>query len=327
VGAYLCRLLVEDGLKVVAAARHIDDAATARLARMGMADRVELGRLDVTDLPRVTQLISELKPDEIYNLASISSVAASYRDPAATAQVNGMAALNILEAVRLASPATRVLQPSSSEMYRRADPLSDAETNRLDPTSPYGAAKAFAHMNVGLYREAFGVHACCAVMFNVESPLREPAFVTRRISMGMAKAAADPAFTLRLGSLDIERDMGFAGDYVVAMRRMLEQDLARDFVLATGEAHSIREFAGLAAREAGFDLVWSGAGMDEVGACARTGRVLVRIDPELYRPIDVRRKTGDPGAAERLLGWRREVGFEELARMMVREDLGLRQAA
>jgi len=266
------------------------------------------------------RVVEKVKPDEIYNLAAQSFVALSFEQPIYTTEVDGIGPLRILEAVRQSAPSTRFYQASTAEMFGNAQATLQDETTPFYPRSPYGFAKILGHWATVNYRESYGMWASSGILFNHESPLRGREFVTRKITLSLARIRHGGLDVLELGNLDAKRDWGFAGDYVEGMWLMLQQDEAQDFVLASGENHTVRSFAETAARRLGFDIEWSGSGLDERGIDRRSGKTVVRVNPAFYRPAEVDSLIGNPKKAEEILGWQRKVGFEELVGRMAEAD-------
>jgi GDPmannose 4,6-dehydratase len=290
---------------------------------------VNLYMADLLDLSALTRVLQESQPDEVYNLAAISHVGYSFRDPILTADVTGKGVLNVLEAIRLAGleKKVRFYQASTSEMFGGLDynrPKNGYdESASFHPRSPYGVAKLYGHWITKNYRESYGMFAVSGILFNHEGPRRGPEFVTRKISLAAARIKLGQQEYIELGNLESGRDWGYAGDYVEGMWRMLQQDKPDDYVLATGETHSIREFCELAFKEIGVDLKWQGSGVKETGVDALTGKVLIKINPDFFRPAEVNVLVGNPTRAEKELGWKRSVDFPGLVKMMVQHDLGL----
>jgi GDPmannose 4,6-dehydratase len=318
-GAYLAKLLLGKGYRVIGATRRSASSNLARLAYLGIAREVEPYDCELLELSNVLRMIERTKPNEVYNLAAQSFVGASFEQPIFTVEVNALGAIRLLEAIRLADPKIRFYQASTSEMFGNARPPQD-EATPFRPRGPYGVAKLMAHNFAVNYREAYGMFCAAGILFNHESPLRGHEFVTRRITIGLAEVKHGRRDHLALGNLEARRDWGFAGDYVEGMWRMLQQDAADDFVLATGVATSVRRFVELAAAHLGFDIAWSGTGADEIGTDSRTGRALVRIEARHYRPAEVFDLLGSPQKAAGKLGWRHRTGVAELAAMMAAED-------
>ncbi len=269
------------------------------------------------------RIIQQVRPDEIYNLAAQSHVKVSFESPEYTANSDALGTLRILEALRILGmeKETRFYQASTSELFGKVQETPQRETTPFYPRSPYAAAKLYGYWITVNYREAYGMFACNGILFNHESPRRGETFVTRKISRGAARIALGLQKRLYLGNLEAKRDWGHAKDYVQAMWRMLQADKPEDYVIATGETHSVREFATRAFAYAGIDLQWEGSGAEEKGRSAKTGEVLVEVDPRYFRPTEVELLLGDPSKAERQLGWKAKVSFEELVREMVETDM------
>jgi len=288
---------------------------------------VRLIEADLTDLPSLIRAMESVKPDEVYNLAAWSFVGGSFKQPYHVAQATGVGVLNMLEAIRLSGleKTARFYQASTSEMfggldYNRPGKGYDEES-LFHPRSPYGVAKLYGHWITKNYRESYGMHASCGILFNHEGERRGVEFVTRKISNSVARIKHGTLDHIELGNLDAKRDWGYAGDYVEGMWLMLQQDEPGDYVLATGETHTIREFCELAFKEIGVDLQWQGEGTDEIGVDAKTGKTVLKINPEFFRPSEVDILLGNPEHAEKTLGWKRKVDFPGLVKLMVAHDL------
>lgn len=327
-GGHLAKLLHEKGYKVYGVIRGQMEASHPRYQQVKQeAPYVELVMADLLDLSALTRAMQEIKPDEVYNLAAISHVGYSFRDPVLTADITGKGVLNVLEAIRLAGleKTTRFYQASTSEMFGGLDynrpETGYTEDATFHPRSPYGVAKLYGHWITKNYRESYGMFALSGILFNHEGERRGPEFVTRKISKAVARIKHGQQENIELGNLDSKRDWGYAGDYVEGMWRMLQQDTPDDYVLATGETHSIREFCELAFKEIGIELTWQGSDVDEVGVDASTGKTLVKINPAFFRPSEVDLLLGDPTRAEKELGWERKVDFPGLVKLMVEHDL------
>ncbi len=327
-GGHLAKLLHEKGYTVYGTLRGQLEASHPRYAQLKVEmPYVNVIMADLLDLSALTRAMQQAQPDEVYNLAAISHVGYSFRDPVLTADVTGKGVLNVLEAIRLAGleKTTRFYQASTSEMfggldYNRPDKGYD-EDALFHPRSPYGVAKLYGHWITKNYRESYGMHASCGILFNHEGERRGPEFVTRKISMAVARIKTGKQDLLELGNLDSKRDWGYAGDYVEGMWRMLQQDAPDDYVLATGETHTIREFVELSFKEVGINIEWQGSDVDEVGVDTATGKTVLRINPEFFRPAEVDILLGDPTKAETKLGWNRAVDFPGLVKLMVNHDL------
>jgi len=328
-GAYLAEFLLDKGYIVHGIKRRSSSFNTARIDHLykdpherNVNFYMHYG--DLTDSTNLIRIIQETQPDEIYNLAAQSHVQVSFETPEYTANSDAIGSLRLLEAIRILGMEKKVkfYQASTSELYGKVQEIPQSETTPFYPRSPYAAAKLYAYWITINYREAYGMYACNGILFNHESPIRGETFVTRKITMAVANIKKGLQERLYLGNLDAKRDWGFAGDYVKAMWLMLQQDQPADFVIATGETHSVREFVELAFGEVGIDIEWKGAGVDEVGVDSETGNVLVEIDPRYYRPTEVELLIGNPSKAREKLGWNSNVGFEELVKMMVKGDMG-----
>jgi GDPmannose 4,6-dehydratase len=321
-GAYLARFLLDKGYVVHGLRRYEASDDTARLKSVMDHRHFHLHYGDMTDGGGLFALVNLVKPDEIYNLAGLSQVHVSFTVPEYTADADALGTLRLLEAVRTLGlvSKTRIYQASTSEMYGNA-PAPQNEDTPFAPRSPYGTAKLFAYWTMRNYRDAYGMHASNGILFNHESPLRGEEFVTRKITRAVAAIAAGRTEKLMLGNLDARRDWGHAADYVEGMWLMLQQDAPGDFVLATGEAHSVRAFTEAAFMHAGMTIEWRGRGPQECGFEKGTGRMLVQVAPELFRPAEVHALLGDAAKARRMLGWAPRIGFEELVREMMAYDL------
>lgn len=319
-GAYLAELLLEQGYRVVGMVRRSSVDNTARIAHLG--DRVELAEGELGDGGSLTRLVHTLQPRELYNLGAQSHVKVSFDTPEYTADVTGIGVLRLLEAIREFSSHTRFYQASSSELYGRVAEVPQSEKTAFHPRSPYAVAKAYAFHITRNYREAYGLFACNGILFNHESPRRGENFVTRKISLAAARIKVGLQESLALGNLDASRDWGFAGDYVRGMWSMLQADEPCDYVLATGETHTVREFCDIAFGHLGIPLEWHGEGVDECGKDP-DGIVRVRVDPLYFRPSEVDLLLGDASLARQQLDWQPEVGFAQLVQQMVDHDLAL----
>lgn len=328
-GSYLAELLLEKKYEVHGVKRRSSSFNTARIDHL-YADRHNPFRSsfflhygDLTDSMSVIRLIREIQPNEIYNLGAQSHVQVSFENPEYTAQCDALGTLRILEAIRILGlqSMTRYYQASTSELFGKVQSIPQNELTSFYPVSPYGAAKLYSFWVTKNYREAYGIFACNGILFNHESERRGGTFVTRKITRAVAQIVQNRADILYLGNLDAKRDWGHARDYVEAMWLMLQQSKPDDFVIATGEMHSVREFVEIAFKEAGIDLAWEGQGVDEVGKDKVTGRVLVKIDPKYFRPSEVELLLGDASRARNILGWQPRVTFRELVKRMVKHDL------
>lgn len=322
-GAYLTELLLDKGYEVHGIKRRSSLLNTARVDQFYNNDKFHLHYGDVTDTSNIIRLINEIKPDEIYNLAAQSHVKVSFELPEYTADVDAMGTLRILEAIRILglTTKTKFYQASTSEMFGKVQAVPQNEETPFYPRSPYGVAKLYGYWITKNYRESYGMFACNGILFNHESPLRGETFVTRKITRAVARIARGQQQDLRLGNLDAKRDWGHARDYVEAMWLMLQQEKADDFVIGTGETHSVREFVELAFREIGIEIEWKGSGVNEIGYDAATGKELVLVDPTYFRPAEVDLLLADPAKAYRVLGWKPKTTLRELVKEMVLSDL------
>ena len=332
-GAYLARLLLAKGYNVHGLKRRASSFNTQRVDHIysepqDVHSRFHMHYGDLTDATNLIRIIQEVQPDEIYNLAAQSHVQVSFETPEYTGNSDALGALRLLEALRILKMLDRVryYQASTSEMYGKVQAIPQSETTPFYPRSPYGVAKLYAHWITVNYREAYGVHASSGILFNHESPIRGETFVTRKITMAVAKIHEGQQDKLFLGNLDAERDWGFAGDYVEGMWKMLQHPTPDDYVLATGEKHSVRDFCQAAFARAGMSLEFRGSGVDEVAVDTNTGREVIAIDPRYFRPTEVDLLVGDAAKAKRVLGWSPRVSFIELVEMMVDADLGAVQS-
>lgn len=320
-GAYLAKLLLEKGYTVYGAHRRSSSANFWRLDELGVTNRIKLVAFDLLEFTNILKTIEKIKPDEIYNLAAQSFVGVSFDQPLYTAEADGLAVTRILEAIRIVNPKIRFYQASTSEMFGKVQAIPQTETTPFYPRSPYGVAKLYGHWITVNYRESYNLHASSGILFNHESPMRGQDFVTRKITSSLVKISLGQQEILELGNLDAKRDWGFAGDYVEGMWRILQHSTPDDYVLATNQTHTVRSFVELAAKFAGFTLRWEGADETTKGIDTKTGKVIVKVNPEFYRPAEVDLLIGDPAKAKRILGWTPTMGLDELARTMVEADL------
>src|SRR6187431_1906816 len=327
-GAYLAEYLLGLGYEVHGVKRRSSSFNTARIDHL--YEDPHTGNVpfllhygDMTDSTNLIRLIQQIRPTEIYNLAAQSHVGVSFESPEYSANADAIGVLRLLEAIRILGmeKETRFYQASTSELYGLIKEVPQSETTAFYPRSPYGVAKLFGYWITVNYREAYGMFACSGILFNHESPIRGETFVTRKITRGLARIHHGMEQCLYLGNLDSLCDWGHARDYVRAQWLMLQQEKADDFVIATGEQHSVREFVALAGSELGMQIEWSGKGVDEIGTDAKSGKVVVRVDPRYFRPTEVETLLGDPTKAREKLGWAPKTTFRELVTEMVREDL------
>lgn len=330
-GSYLAELLLEKGYEVYGLFRRGSTNTAERIAhlleeREKKGDGLHLVYGDMTDSMNLVRLMLEIRPDEVYNLAAQSHVAVSFEEPEYTANADGIGVLRVLEAVRIAGLAktTRIYQASTSELFGKVEEIPQRETTPFHPRSPYAVAKLYGYWITKQYREAYGMYAVNGILFNHESERRGETFVTRKITLAAANIAAGRQEKLLLGNLDAKRDWGYAKDYVECMWMILQHDTPEDFVIATGETRTVREFAEAAFAHAGMQLRWEGEGVREKGIDQATGRTLVEVSPEFFRPAEVDLLLGDPSKARELLGWNpRKTSFEELVKIMVEHDMEL----
>jgi len=331
-GSYLAELLLDKGYEVHGLVRRSSSFNRERIEPLYLGtlirdshlyNRLQLHYGDLTDSSNLIRLVQQIQPDEIYNLAAQSHVQVSFDVPEYTAETDGVGVLRLLEAVRVTGleKKVRIYQASTSELYGKVQEIPQTEKTPFYPRSPYGVAKLYAYWIVKNYREAYNMFACNGILFNHESERRGENFVTRKITLAAARISLGLQEKLYLGNMDAKRDWGHARDYVECMWLMLQQDAPGDYVVATGETHSVREFTTLAFGEAGVKLDWEGSGIEEKGIDATTGKVLVEVDPKYFRPAEVDLLVGDATKAREKLGWQPKISFPELCKLMVQEDL------
>ncbi|MEQ8625174.1 MAG: GDP-mannose 4,6-dehydratase [Vicingaceae bacterium] len=329
-GAYLSELLLEKGYEVHGVKRRSSLFNTARIDHLyqdphdkGVKFKLHYG--DLTDSSNLTRIIQEVQPDEIYNLAAQSHVKVSFETPEYTANSDAVGTLRILEAIRILGleKKTKFYQASTSELYGKVQEVPQTETTPFYPRSPYGVAKLYGFWIVKNYREAYGMYACNGILFNHESPLRGETFVTRKITRAAARISLDMQDCIYLGNLDAKRDWGHAKDYVEGMWRMLQQDIADDYVLATGETIEVRTFVTKAFQELNIEMEWKGKGVNEIGINKANGKTIVKVDPKYFRPTEVDLLVGDASKAKKELGWEPTFTVDELVKDMVSADLAL----
>lgn len=325
-GSYLTELLLGKGYEVHGIIRRHSTPCTDRIDHLledgQYKDRLFLHYGDLTDTSCLSNIINTYKPDEVYNLAAQSHVGISFEVPEYTADVTGVGTLRILEAIHQSGLNCKYYQASTSELFGGLpETAPQSEATPFYPKSPYGAAKLYSYWITVNYRESYNLFACNGILFNHESPRRGDNFVTRKITIAVANIMAGKQEKLSIGNMDAKRDWGFAGDYVEGMWRILQQDKPGDYVLATNETHTVREFVELAFAEVGVTVEWKGTGVEEKGYDKATGKLLVDVNPEFFRPAEVEFLWGDASKAERELGWKREVSFPQLVQMMVDEDM------
>ena len=326
-GSYLAEFLLEKGYEVHGLMRRHSTINTERIDHLLKDNSINGKKLfmhyaDMTDSSGLIALMSKIVPDEVYNLAAQSHVGISFEIPEYTAEATGVATLKILEAIRLANPKCKFYQASTSELFGGIpETAPQSEKTPFYPKSPYGVAKLYSYWITVNYRESYNMFACNGILCNHESPRRGENFVTRKITLAIADILAGRQDKLSLGNMDAKRDWGFAGDYVKGMWMMLQQDAPGDYVLATNETHTVREFVQIAFAKAGVELRFEGTGVDEKAYDAKTGKLMVDVNPEFFRPAEVEFLWGDCSKAEKVLGWKRDVSFDGLVEMMVDSDL------
>jgi GDPmannose 4,6-dehydratase len=322
-GAYLAKLLIGKGYKVFGTYRRTSSVNFWRLDELGVAqdEQLTLVEYDLTDLGATISLLERCQPDEVYNLAAQSFVGVSFEQPRTTAEITGIGALNLLEAIRLVNRRIKFYQASTSEMFGKVQSIPQREDTPFYPRSPYGVAKLYAHWMTINYRESYGIFGASGILFNHESPLRGREFVTRKITDAVAKIQLGQLRTLELGNLDAKRDWGFAGEYVDGMWRMLQAAEPDTYILATNRTETVRDFVSMAFKAVGLNVEFSGQGEGEVGRNSETGEIVVRVNPQFYRPAEVELLIGDPTKARDGLGWEPRMTLEELCEMMVAADL------
>ncbi len=322
-GAYLARLLLGRGYKVHGTARSLSEGGVWRLNELGILghDNLHLEVFDLADAVAAMELVGRLQPDEVYNLGGQSSAVVSLSEPIGTAHVNALGALHLLEAIREACPTARFFQAGSAEIFGNADQAPQDELTPVRPNNPYGVAKLFAHFATVDYRDRCGIFGVAGILYNHESPLRGAEFVTRKIAAALAAMSRGRSEPLEIGNLDAIRDWGYAPDFVEGMWQSLQVDAPDTYIFATGRASTVRDFVSLAAKTAGFHLEWRGSGLDEVGVERQAGKVLVRVNPQFYRPVEPTQRIGSPQKAQQKLQWVAKTGLAELCNIMVGAEL------
>ena len=324
-GSYLAELLLEKGYEVHGMIRRSSSFNTGRIDPLFKDEKIYgktlfLHHGDLTDSSNLNRLLEKIAPQEIYNLGAMSHVKVSFEVPEYTAEVDAIGTLRFMDAIRETQVPTKFYQASTSELYGKVQAIPQDENTPFYPRSPYGVAKLYGYSIIVNYREAYNLFACNGILFNHESPRRGETFVTRKITRAAARIAHGLQESLSLGNLDAKRDWGYAPEYVEGMWRMLQQDTAEDFVLATHETHTVREFTELAFRELGIEITWEGSAENERGINSKTGKVVVSVDPKYYRPTEVEILIGNPQKARDKLGWVPKTKFEELVKIMARSD-------
>ena len=327
-GAYLAELLLAKGYQVYGTYRRTSSVNFWRMEELGVLGHpnLHLVEFDLTDLSTCIRLLQSSEATEVYNLAAQSFVGVSFEQPITTAEITGVGAVNLLEAIRIVNKKVRFYQASTSEMFGKVQAIPQLESTPFYPRSPYGVAKLYAHWMTINYRESYDIFGASGILFNHESPLRGREFVTRKITDSMAKMKLGKLSVLELGNIDAKRDWGFAKEYVEGMWRMLQADKPETYVLATNRTETVRDFVAMAGRAAGFELEFSGKGEGEVAIDRKSGRTLVRVNPRFYRPAEVELLIGDPAKAHQELGWAPSTTLEQLCQMMVTADLRRNQS-
>ncbi len=320
-GSYLAELLLSKGYNVYGIMRRKSVVDFGNVEHI--KDKIKFIYADMTDIVSLINAMKISQADEVYNLAAQSFVATSWEQPVATADIDAVGVTNMLEAIRTVKPEARFYQASTSEMFGLVQETPQSETTPFYPRSPYGVAKLYGHWITKNYRESYGLYACSGILFNHESERRGKEFVTRKITNAAARIKLGIQEYLELGNMDSKRDWGHSKDYVNAMWLMLQQDKPDDYVIATNETRTVREFVTIAFEHAGIDLEWQGKGIDEIGIDKSNGKTIVKVNPEFFRPAEVDILLGNPQKAENILGWKREISFDELVRRMVENDLKL----
>ncbi len=320
-GSYLAELLLEKGYEVYGIMRRKSVVDYGNVEHI--KDKLNFIYADMTDVVSLIRAMRISQADEIYNLAAQSFVATSWEQPLATADIDALGVTNMLEAIRTVKPEARFYQASTSEMFGLVQEMPQKETTPFYPRSPYGVAKVYGHWITKNYRESYDMYACSGILFNHESERRGLEFVTRKITDAVARIKLGVQDHVELGNMDSKRDWGHSKDYVHAMWLMLQQDKADDYVVATGETRTVREFVELAFGHVGIDVEWKGQGVDEIGVDKATGKTIVTINPKFFRPAEVEVLLGDPAKAEKVLGWKRDISFSQLVEGMVKNDLEL----
>lgn len=322
-GAYLAQILLNKGYEVYGTFRRTSSVNFWRIEDLGIIENhnLHLIEFDLTDQSNAIRMVSEIKPDEIYNLAAQSFVGVSFEQPAATANITGLGALHLLEAIRIINPSIKYYQASTSEMFGKVQEIPQCEETPFYPRSPYGVAKLYAHWMTINYRESYNIFGCSGILFNHESPLRGKEFVTRKITDAVARIKLGMQEYLELGNMDAKRDWGYAKEYVEGMYLMMQADEPDTFVLATGRTETVRDFVRMAFKAADIELEFRGENEKEEGIDIKTGKIVVKVNPKFYRPAEVDLLIGDPLKAKQKLGWEPKTTLEELCEMMVKADL------
>ena len=322
-GAYLAEFLLNKGYDVYGAYRRTASTNYWRIEELGIKNHPNLHLLeyDLTDLGSSIRLLEKSKPDEVYNLAAQSFVAVSFDQPITTAQITGLGAVYLLEAIRIVNPKIKFYQASTSEMFGRVKETPQSETTPLYPRSPYGVAKVYAHLMTINYRESYDIFAASGILFNHESPLRGLEFVTRKITDGITRIKSGKQEFIELGNIDAKRDWGYAKDYVKGMYLMLQTDVPDSYVLATGRTEKVRDFVEMSCKAVNINIEWKGTGIDEIGFDSDSGKEIIKINPKFFRPSEVELLIGDSTKAKKELGWETKTSLEDLCKKMIEADI------
>jgi GDPmannose 4,6-dehydratase len=320
-GAYLSKFLLEKGYRVLGGYRRTSTPNFWRLDELNVTRDIELVEVDILDTGNLVRVLSKHKPDEVYNLAAQSFVAVSFEKPVLTGETSAIGVARVLEAIRIVNPGIKFYQASSSEMFGKAEDIPQNESTPFHPKSPYAVSKLYGHWLTSIYRESYGIFGCSGILFNHESPLRGIEFVTRKICQAAARISKGKQDFLEIGNMDAKRDWGYAEEYVKGMWLMLQQPEPGDYVLATNETHSVREFIELSFQYVGMEIQWQGKGHEETGIDTKSGNTVVKINQKYFRPNEVEVLLGDYSLARERFGWEPRVKFRELVEIMVRKEL------
>lgn len=320
-GAYLSKLLLEKGYKVFGGARNFSDESLWRLKKLGTEKEIARIPFDLADPKELEQIIQEIRPDEIYSLAAQSSVAKSFEDPVGTALVNALGPLYLLEAQRKHCPSGKLFHAGSTEMFGECSDRRQNENSAFSPLNPYSSAKVYAYNIMKNYRNIFGLFTVNGILFNHESELRGKQFFTSKVVNHAARYSSGEPCVLNVGNIDVERDIGYAGDFVQAMYLSLQAERPDDYIISAGKKYKIREFIEAAYRAAGTEIIWKGKGKEEQGFDSRTETLVIQVNPANFRPVEVESQWGDPSKIEKLLGWKAATGLSEIAERMVKDEI------
>ena len=319
-GSYLAKLLLKKGYKVIGGERRSASGSLWRLKELNIEKDIEIIDFELSEFTNIYRSIDKYKPDEVYNLAAQSFVAASFEIPIMTADVTGLGVSRVLEAIRQINPKIKFYQASSSEMFGKVIESPQNENTPFYPRSPYGVSKLFGHWFTVNYREAYNIFACSGILFNHESPLRGNEFVTRKITIALSKIKLGLLDCLELGNIESKRDWGYAEDYIEAMYLMLQQKNADDYVISTGENYSVKDFINVASKEINLKIEWEGTGINEIAINTKTGKPIIKINPKYYRPTEVDLLLGNSEKAKKILNWKPKTNFKNLVSKMVKSD-------